>query len=297
MDEEVTFIDALPAILGGTLTIMLWILPIIWGVKWARRKGISPHWMWFGVHPLGAWIAFAVIRWAVRRQRCRACGHTIRSGSAYCPGCGHPIGVPVDDKISTWTDQSGPALVAGSMRGVPTQMAASSGDVSKISGLWSLGMYEVGLVATQSELLLVRGRQKPAALIWLVVFFCTMPLVVLLSLFSGLAFCLTPLLVLLIISVAIGQVIDQIVRKPKRDRAWSDFLSNDLSSLRTNRSACKTFPITRLSSIRFDESKLTLLAKVNRTRIRVKCAPENRSLFKSFAARCGQLSGTGASSS
>jgi len=172
-------------------------------------------------------------------------------------------------------------------------MAAWSGDVSKISGLGPLGMFELGLVATQSDLLLVTGRQKPAAIIWLVVFFCTMPLVVLLSLFSGLAVCLTPLLILLVISV----VIDQTVKRPKRSRAWSDFLNNDLASLRTNRSACKAFPITRLSNIRFDESKLTLLAKVNRTRISLKCAPENRSLFKSFAERFRQLSGTGASSS
>ena len=32
------------------------------GVRWARRSGVSPKWMWFGINPLGAFIAYAIIR-------------------------------------------------------------------------------------------------------------------------------------------------------------------------------------------------------------------------------------------
>jgi len=60
------FADAVVPLIAGLLSVVilvaLWIPPIVLGVKWARLKGVSPHWMWFGVHPLGAWIAFAVIR-------------------------------------------------------------------------------------------------------------------------------------------------------------------------------------------------------------------------------------------
>ncbi len=38
------------------------IIPVVLGIKAAKRKGVSPHWMWFGLHPLGGWIAYLVIR-------------------------------------------------------------------------------------------------------------------------------------------------------------------------------------------------------------------------------------------
>jgi hypothetical protein len=45
---------------------IVWILPIVLGIRAARRKGISPHWMWFGVHPLGGWLAFLILRFGAR---------------------------------------------------------------------------------------------------------------------------------------------------------------------------------------------------------------------------------------
>jgi hypothetical protein len=54
------------ALLAGVGIPIIWILPIVLGVRAARRKGVSPHWMWFGVHPLGAWIAFLIIRFGVK---------------------------------------------------------------------------------------------------------------------------------------------------------------------------------------------------------------------------------------
>jgi hypothetical protein len=40
----------------------LTLLPVILGVRAARAKGRSPHWMWFGVHPVTGWIAYIWLR-------------------------------------------------------------------------------------------------------------------------------------------------------------------------------------------------------------------------------------------
>ncbi|MBL0314116.1 MAG: hypothetical protein IPP78_15750 [Holophagaceae bacterium] len=40
----------------------LWIWPIFLGIKAAKEKHRSPHWMWFGIHPIGGWIALAILR-------------------------------------------------------------------------------------------------------------------------------------------------------------------------------------------------------------------------------------------
>jgi hypothetical protein len=47
---------------AAIVTVIIWVLPIKLGVAEAVKKGISPHWMWFGVHPLGGWITYVVIR-------------------------------------------------------------------------------------------------------------------------------------------------------------------------------------------------------------------------------------------
>ena len=65
--SESPSLDGLPMAIGAVVWVVLiyvlWLYPIVNGVKAARRRGLSPHWMWFGIHPLGAWIAFAVLRW------------------------------------------------------------------------------------------------------------------------------------------------------------------------------------------------------------------------------------------
>ena len=55
---ELVFVAlSLIALVGG-----FWIWPIFLGIKAAKEKGRSPHWMWFGLNPLGGWIALAVLR-------------------------------------------------------------------------------------------------------------------------------------------------------------------------------------------------------------------------------------------
>jgi len=79
------------AILGILITVAFfasWIIPIVLGVKWAKRNGVSPHWMWFGLHPLGAWIAFPIIRWGSEISRVN--GNAVKwvTGKVACPSCG-----------------------------------------------------------------------------------------------------------------------------------------------------------------------------------------------------------------
>jgi hypothetical protein len=52
--------DQAPFIVIGVLALT--ITPVILGIKAAKRKGVSPHWMWFGLHPVGGWIAYLIIR-------------------------------------------------------------------------------------------------------------------------------------------------------------------------------------------------------------------------------------------
>lgn len=82
------------AMIIGAIALFLafWIVPVVLGIRAAAAKGVSPHWMWFGVHPFGAWIAFLVIRFGVRpRKRCPKCAETLLSHAKTCAYCGHPF--------------------------------------------------------------------------------------------------------------------------------------------------------------------------------------------------------------
>lgn len=75
-------------IFGLALIAALWVPPIMLGIKWARRKGVSPHWMWFGAHPVTGWIAFWIIRYKVTpRRACGSCGSFVPSNARFCPTC------------------------------------------------------------------------------------------------------------------------------------------------------------------------------------------------------------------
>jgi hypothetical protein len=77
----------------------MWIHPVVEGLKWARLRGVSPYWMWFGIHPLGGWIAYSIIRWYLpERPLCPSCGRAISPSDMFCLQCGAPLtpGVPYD---------------------------------------------------------------------------------------------------------------------------------------------------------------------------------------------------------
>ena len=45
----------------GMSLYIVWFLPVRAGLRMARSKNRSPHWMWFGLHPVGAWIVYFLL--------------------------------------------------------------------------------------------------------------------------------------------------------------------------------------------------------------------------------------------
>ena len=95
-----------PLLLGVVvLTVFVvvgWVLPISLGIGCAVRKMYSPHWMWFGIHPVLGWIAFIVLAVLPPRRECPACGGLIQVRFRICPYCRNPIGqMPPHDPAQT----------------------------------------------------------------------------------------------------------------------------------------------------------------------------------------------------
>lgn len=66
---------------------LFWVLPIWLGLRAARRKNRSCHWMWFGFHPIGGWITFAVLASLSPLRVCPQCGEKSKSHAKICPYC------------------------------------------------------------------------------------------------------------------------------------------------------------------------------------------------------------------
>ena len=67
--------------------VVLWLVPIPLGIGSAIRKHYSPYWMWFGLHPLGGWIAFIVLASLPGRVVCGHCGGHVGRNFRVCPYC------------------------------------------------------------------------------------------------------------------------------------------------------------------------------------------------------------------
>lgn len=80
--------EVLLAILVSLVVIgLFWVLPIWLGLRSARRKNRSGHWMWFGFHPIGGWITFAVLASLPPLRICPQCGEKSKSHAKVCPYC------------------------------------------------------------------------------------------------------------------------------------------------------------------------------------------------------------------
>ncbi len=66
---------------------ILWVLPIILGVRTARGKNRSPHWMWLGIYPVLAWIPYAVMRSLPVLKTCPHCLEKVHVEARVCPHC------------------------------------------------------------------------------------------------------------------------------------------------------------------------------------------------------------------
>lgn len=80
--------DVMFGILGALVFITLgWVLPIWLGLRAAHRNNRSGLWMWFGVHPMGGWIAFAVLASLPPLKMCPQCGEKAKAHAKICPYC------------------------------------------------------------------------------------------------------------------------------------------------------------------------------------------------------------------
>ena len=72
----------------------IWASLIVFGVKTAKKKNRSPHWMWFGIHPVGALIAFIVMMCLDPLQACPQCTRPLPTGARVCPYCAYTLAPP-----------------------------------------------------------------------------------------------------------------------------------------------------------------------------------------------------------
>jgi hypothetical protein len=86
------FLAILCVLFWVMLFVVLWIVPIPLGIGCAIRKHYSPYWMWFGLHPLGGWIALVVLASLPARVVCGHCGGYVGGNFCLCPYCHAPLG-------------------------------------------------------------------------------------------------------------------------------------------------------------------------------------------------------------
>jgi hypothetical protein len=70
----------------ASITI-LWVLPIWLGIRAAHRNNWSALWMWFGIHPIGGWIAFAVLHFLPPLKTCPQCAEKVKAAAKLCHFC------------------------------------------------------------------------------------------------------------------------------------------------------------------------------------------------------------------
>ncbi len=76
-------------LLSLAIIAVAWVIPITVGIRNFRRKGYSPHWMWFGIHPLFGYIAMIVSLSIAPQKQCGNCGGYSKDNFRLCPYCGH----------------------------------------------------------------------------------------------------------------------------------------------------------------------------------------------------------------
>jgi hypothetical protein len=88
-NHEIETVVALSVImvLVAVVVVVGWVLPITLGVHAARRKNYSPHWMWFGIHPIFGWVACIVLLCLTPRIQCTNCGGFVTVNFRICPYC------------------------------------------------------------------------------------------------------------------------------------------------------------------------------------------------------------------
>ncbi|MDR0322007.1 MAG: cytochrome c oxidase assembly factor 1 family protein [Treponema sp.] len=67
--------------------LTIWIVPIPLGIKKAKQKGFSPHWMWFGIFPLYGLLVFLILCFVPKMKKCANCGEKNKLYAKTCQRC------------------------------------------------------------------------------------------------------------------------------------------------------------------------------------------------------------------
>ena len=74
------------------IIVFFWIIPIWFGIKWAKIKGVSKLWMLFGFHPMTGWIAYLILRYGIDpKKQCHKCKESIKIEAEVCRYCGNQM--------------------------------------------------------------------------------------------------------------------------------------------------------------------------------------------------------------
>src|SRR5690606_19062868 len=74
------------------IIFLFWVIPIWFGLKWAKIKGVSRLWMLFGFHPMFGWIAYLILRYGIDpRKQCDKCKESIKIEAQICRYCGNQM--------------------------------------------------------------------------------------------------------------------------------------------------------------------------------------------------------------
>jgi hypothetical protein len=69
--------------------VAIWIGMVVLGVRFAKKKNRSPHWMWFGLHPVGALVVLIVMASLSPQRECPRCCRKVPAEASVCSYCKH----------------------------------------------------------------------------------------------------------------------------------------------------------------------------------------------------------------
>jgi hypothetical protein len=90
-DDSATVALVLVGIFIVVILLGVWACLVVFGIKAAIKKNRSPHWMWFGVHPVGALVVFIVMMVIEPLKLCPRCARPAPTGAQVCPYCAYSL--------------------------------------------------------------------------------------------------------------------------------------------------------------------------------------------------------------
>lgn len=81
--------DQVLPVLVALIVLAVYAGLIILGVRLAKSKKRSPHWMWFAVHPMGLLIVLIVMACLQPLKECPQCAQTMKAQARLCAFCGY----------------------------------------------------------------------------------------------------------------------------------------------------------------------------------------------------------------